>query len=226
MAALYLHQALFQPADAPPPQASSNRHSRHQGRQLSSFSSATLNTTSENSHAPLVDSYADSSAYLDLLSRQPPHPSESSAITELSLHGDPVTDRERRTHWEHAVRRRLHRLKWARRIFRAIICELGATVSIACVITNIEPGGSRMGSIQHSSILSRIHDLSFTRPPSNLTRIGQRGGSVLCISFDFSNPRDVRAPFWMELFSNILLYPTSNFSELFGVDRPSRSRYS
>ncbi|KAI0799608.1 hypothetical protein BC629DRAFT_1591787 [Irpex lacteus] len=72
-------------------------------------------------HAPLVDTFTESAAYLDLLSRQPPHPSEGPAVTELSLHGDPITDRERRRHWERKVRRRLHTLKWARRVFRAII---------------------------------------------------------------------------------------------------------
>lgn len=124
MAALYLHQALFQPADDSQLHPISTRNSRtHPGRQLSSFSSATLNTSSENSHAPLVDTFTESAAYLDLLSRQPPHPSEGPAVTELSLHGDPITDRERRRHWERKVRRRLHTLKWARRVFRAIICE-------------------------------------------------------------------------------------------------------
>ncbi|KAI0691808.1 hypothetical protein BC835DRAFT_1521174 [Cytidiella melzeri] len=116
MAALYLHQALF--ADETQP----HRPTRaHQGRQLPSISSATLNTVSENSHAPLVDTLAESSAYLDLLTRQPPHPSDGSPRTELSLQGDPLTDRERKRQWERVVRKRLRRLKWARRVLRVVI---------------------------------------------------------------------------------------------------------
>ncbi|KAI0085517.1 hypothetical protein BDY19DRAFT_438484 [Irpex rosettiformis] len=122
MAALYLHQALFQPADVPQPHSPSSRHSRQiLSRQPSSFSSATVNASSENSHAPLVESYTDSPAYLDLLTRHPPNPFEGSAVTELSLHGDPITERERKGRREQTVRKRLHRLKWARRVFRAII---------------------------------------------------------------------------------------------------------
>lgn len=127
MAALYLHQALF-PDDTPSPPVSHRPSRAHQSRQLSSISSVTLNTASENSHAPLVpgvDSFTESSAYLDLLTRQPPHPSEGSAITQLSLHGDPITDRERRTVWERAVRKRLRRLKWARRLLRGVIGASG-----------------------------------------------------------------------------------------------------
>jgi hypothetical protein len=122
MAALYLHHALF--ANDPQPPLSSHRPARlHQGRQLSSISSVTLNSASENSHAPLVDSYLDSSAYFDLLTRRVPHANEGFAATELSLTGDPITERERRANWEKTIRRRLRRLKCARHVLRVVIGE-------------------------------------------------------------------------------------------------------
>lgn len=124
MAALYLHQALF--ADEPSLPTVAHRPVREfQSRQLSSFSTVTLQTSSELSHAsaPLIDTYAESPAYQDLLSRQPAHPSEATGLTELTFEGDPITDSERRRRRAQAVSRRLRRLKWARRLLTVIIGE-------------------------------------------------------------------------------------------------------
>lgn len=124
MAALYLHHALFAPDSPPPPSTVQGPHDR----QTSSFSTVTLRTTSEYSHPtePLLQhegELAGSTAYLDILARQPTHPSEprTSWHTGLSLHADPITPRERKRIREQIVRRQLRRLRWSKRIFMTLI---------------------------------------------------------------------------------------------------------
>ncbi|KAI0673148.1 hypothetical protein C8Q78DRAFT_969883 [Trametes maxima] len=134
-AAVFLHNAIFT-TDPPPPASlahrAPNRRVPH-GRQLSSVSSVTLQTSSsEHSHPtePLIHpGSSESSVYLDLLARQPTHPSSPPPRgVGLSLQGDPITLRERRNLWETAVRRRLKRLRWAGRVLLGIICECGWAV--------------------------------------------------------------------------------------------------
>ncbi|OBZ74938.1 hypothetical protein A0H81_05510 [Grifola frondosa] len=129
MAALYLHNALFASEPSVPPalaQRSLDRRNTHE-RQPSSVSSVTFQTaTSEHSHPtePLIQRSSGSSAYLDLLSRQPNHPDHGprdSFNSGLSLRGDPVTPQEVRSHWERSVRRRLRRLRWAKRTLLVVI---------------------------------------------------------------------------------------------------------
>ncbi|KAJ2965894.1 hypothetical protein NUW54_g13963 [Trametes sanguinea] len=143
-AAVFLHNAIFTNEPPAPPasiaprvsigststghgRSSNHRRGPHM-RQLSSVSSVTLQTsTSEHSHPtePLIHpGSSESSVYLDLLARQPTHPSSPPPTrgTGLTLQGDPVTQRERRNIWERAVRRRLQRLRWAGRALTVIIC--------------------------------------------------------------------------------------------------------
>ena len=131
-AALYLHNAIFTTEPASPPSVahthrSPNRRVPHD-RQLSSVSSVTLQTsTSEHSHPtePLIHpGSSESTVYLDLLARQPTHPSSPAGRTQgLSLQGDPVTPRERRIQHERVVRRRLKRLRLVQRVLWVIIGE-------------------------------------------------------------------------------------------------------
>ena len=129
MAALYLHHALFTP-DSPSPPSVAHRSS-HGSHHYSSPSSATLRTsTSEHSHPtePLLNGpYLQAAAYQDILANQPVY-SEVSRTTSwttagLSPSGDPVTSRERRGQWERFVRRKLRRLRWAKRGFKGVIGE-------------------------------------------------------------------------------------------------------
>ncbi|KAJ3557637.1 hypothetical protein NM688_g1369 [Phlebia brevispora] len=117
MAALYLHHALFAADPQPPP---SNARTLHD-RQSSSFSTVTLRTTSDYTHPTESLLQHDeptigSSAYLDILARQPLHPAEPRASwnTSLSLQPDPITPRERKRIKERALRRKLRRLRWAK----------------------------------------------------------------------------------------------------------------
>ncbi|KAH9943904.1 hypothetical protein B0H21DRAFT_747516 [Amylocystis lapponica] len=132
MAALYLHQALFATEPSTPIRAHRSltvrsSHDRH----LSSVSSATLRTSNSDHSQPteplLHPLDSESSVYLDLLSRQPQHPAgpENGSHVGLSLEGDPVTLSERRSLWERVVRRRLRRLRWAKRILLAVIGAWG-----------------------------------------------------------------------------------------------------
>lgn len=127
MAALYLHQALFSESSVPQTATSSStRSSLAQDRRLSAVSSVTLHgTASDHSHPtePLLDSEA-SSAYLELLARQPRHPTSLGSPEEaaLRLEGDPVTAAERRSHCEHRTRSRLRRLRWAK---CSLLCVIG-----------------------------------------------------------------------------------------------------
>ena len=131
MAALYLHQALFSDPSVPQTATtSSTRSSFAQDRRLSAVSSVTLRTASNSDHShptePLLnppDSEA-SSAYLELLARQPRHPSSPGTPEEaaLCLEGGPVTLSERRSHWERRTRRRLRRLRWTK---ASLLCVIG-----------------------------------------------------------------------------------------------------
>ncbi|GBE86959.1 hypothetical protein SCP_1002040 [Sparassis crispa] len=121
MAALFLHQALFttEPSASSelPVLRSPNRVTQHE-RQLSSVSSVTLRTSNSDHSQPTEPLLRpESSIYLDLLSRQPNHPDgpESSFNLGLSLEGDPITPRERKSCLERAIRKRLRRLRWTRR---------------------------------------------------------------------------------------------------------------
>ncbi|KAF5376748.1 hypothetical protein D9615_007895 [Tricholomella constricta] len=109
MAALYLHNAIHAPDYDPNSSTSPHR------RNVSSISNATLQSTSEFSHPtePLLHpSTSESVAYLDLLSRQPTHPSvrRPEWTTSLSLDGDPVTPRERKVFRDHSVKMQLRRM--------------------------------------------------------------------------------------------------------------------
>lgn len=113
MAALYLHNAIFIPEESD----STRGHSPH----TRTISTGTLRTiaTSHTSHSyptePLLQdsSTVASSAYHDMLSRQPAHPAGPRTGWDmgLSLDGHPMTSRERRRFWEQTVRRRLKLLK-------------------------------------------------------------------------------------------------------------------
>ncbi|RDX47657.1 hypothetical protein OH76DRAFT_726007 [Lentinus brumalis] len=139
MAAVFLHNAIFttEPASPPSlahPQSGPHPHWQHRAPnrrvphdRQSSVSTVTLQTsTSEHSHPtePLIHpGSSESSVYLDLLARQPTHPSSPPPArgSGLTLRGDPVTARERRTQYEQMVRRRLKRLRWAQRALLVII---------------------------------------------------------------------------------------------------------
>ncbi|KAI0633025.1 hypothetical protein C8Q77DRAFT_1058952 [Trametes polyzona] len=129
-AAVFLHNAIFT-TEPPPPATLAHRAPNRRGgphdRTLSSVSTVTLQTsTSEHSHPtePLIHpGSSESSVYLDLLARQPTHPSSPPARGPgLTLQGDPVTPRERRSVWERSIRKRLRRLRWAGRALLGIIC--------------------------------------------------------------------------------------------------------
>ena len=123
MAALYLHNALFNPvaSEQSPPTVTSDPYTPHHGRYRSSQSSATVEpsfrtSSSEFSYPtePLLDpEYTGSYAYADLLSRQPTHPSGPTPGWDmgLSLTGDKPTMGELKGFWEKAVKQRLRRLK-------------------------------------------------------------------------------------------------------------------
>ncbi|EMD30901.1 hypothetical protein CERSUDRAFT_120243 [Gelatoporia subvermispora B] len=122
MAALYLHHALFATEPSLPPSLvlrAPNRtgHDRH----LSTIT--TVASVSDNTHPtePLLHG-SDSTVYLDLLARQPSHPSERlrQASGGLDLHGDPITQREYRTRWEQGIRKRLKTLRWTSRVLRGV----------------------------------------------------------------------------------------------------------
>ncbi|EIW56467.1 uncharacterized protein TRAVEDRAFT_65689 [Trametes versicolor FP-101664 SS1] len=130
-AAVFLHNAIFT-ADPPPPASLAHRAPNRRGphdRTLSSVSTVTLTTsTSEHSHPtePLIHpGGSESSVYLDLLARQPTHPSSAPEPRPqgLTLQGDPVTPRERRSLWERSVRKRLQRLRWTGRVLLGVICS-------------------------------------------------------------------------------------------------------
>ena len=146
MAAVFLHNAIIaaEPPTPPPTVAqhappstyapSMSRATRvPHNRTLSSVSSVTLHTLpgSDNSHPtePLMHpGDSGSTVYLELLARQPTHPStpRRTAGPGLTLQGDPVTARERRVQRERAVRRRLRRLRWAQRALWAVVGEWNA----------------------------------------------------------------------------------------------------
>jgi len=136
MAALYLHQALFAPEPSVPPILSPSPHVQLPNRQLSSVSTVTLRTTSHSDHSHPTEALLSpvdtesSAAYLDLLSRQPHHPSSPGSRTDvpLNLEGDPMTPGERRSRWERRVRRRLRRLRWTKRTLLVVIGELSVRV--------------------------------------------------------------------------------------------------
>ncbi|KAJ7055207.1 hypothetical protein C8F01DRAFT_1159788 [Mycena amicta] len=119
MAALFLHNSLWVPDPDADPQ-------RTHGRTTSSSTLQTLQF-SESSHPtqPLLHSAtSEAVAYLDLLSRQPTHPSfprSRGAPAGLSFDGDPTTLRERKTIQEQTVRRRLRRLQVMMRVLEVII---------------------------------------------------------------------------------------------------------
>lgn len=123
MAALYLHNALFNPAASaqssatPTPDPYTPHHDRHRSSQSSVTVVPSFRTSnSEFSHPtePLLNpEYSGSYAYADLLSRQPTHPSGPTPGWDmgLTLVGDQPTMRERKDFWEKAVKKRLRRLK-------------------------------------------------------------------------------------------------------------------
>ena len=126
MAALYLHQALF--ANETPSLPPSLAHRVSQSSQdYSTLSTVTLRgSSSEHSHPtqPLLHGpYPQVSAYQDILASQPifSEASRTSWSTALSLAGDPLTPQERRSRSERLLRRRVCRLRWARRVFRCIL---------------------------------------------------------------------------------------------------------
>ncbi|KAH9837739.1 uncharacterized protein C8Q71DRAFT_754228 [Rhodofomes roseus] len=132
MAALFLHQALFSSESSVVPQtASSARSSFTRDRRLSAVSSVTLHTVSNSDHShptepllnPPIPEASSSSTYVDLLARQPRHPTSPSSAADgaLSLEGDPLTANERRSHWERRTRRRLRRLRWTKRSLLSVI---------------------------------------------------------------------------------------------------------
>ncbi|KAH8077102.1 hypothetical protein BXZ70DRAFT_707715 [Cristinia sonorae] len=142
MAALYLHNALFgnEPSSPPPihrrPLSGRDPHSR----QLSSRSSVTIHaSTSEHSHPtePLLQ--GESSAYRDMLSRQPRYPSGVSSEwdTALSLDVEPASRRELQRLSEISLRKRIRRLRWAS---RSVLYLMGAwalftTIRYAIAVT-------------------------------------------------------------------------------------------
>ncbi|KAI1790544.1 hypothetical protein LXA43DRAFT_890718 [Ganoderma leucocontextum] len=143
-AAVFLHNAIFA-ADPPSPPAATpaiigagahrapNRRSAHaHDRHLSSVSSITLQTsTSDHSHPteslihPDRLGSSESTVYLDLLARQPTHPSSPTHRRDhpsgLSLQGDVLSPRERKERYEKDVRRRLKRLRLMQRVLWVII---------------------------------------------------------------------------------------------------------
>ncbi|KAF7310205.1 hypothetical protein MIND_00394100 [Mycena indigotica] len=127
MAALFLHNSLWVPdPESPPPSVqhthipSSDYGPRH-SQSLShgrTTSASTLAGFSEASHPtqPLLRPASSADvAYLDLLARQPRHPSVRGAGPPpgLSFDGDPMTGRERKEMAERGIRRRLKREKRA-----------------------------------------------------------------------------------------------------------------
>ncbi|KAK7055563.1 hypothetical protein R3P38DRAFT_2847836 [Favolaschia claudopus] len=121
MAALYLHNSIWVPdATESPRGASPHPHAR-------TTSNATIQTLpiSDLSHPtqPLLhSSTSESVAYMDLLSRQPNHPTHPrGSAMELSFDGDPTTVRERKGYFEKVVRRRLRRLKAGIAVLEVII---------------------------------------------------------------------------------------------------------
>ncbi|TFK48217.1 hypothetical protein OE88DRAFT_559700 [Heliocybe sulcata] len=127
MAAVYIHNALFSPemGSGSPPGGSRpvSGHGRnaHQ-RTQSSYSVVTLQTTTTHTHPTesILHSVASvSSAYHDLLARQPPHPSEARSgwSAPLRLHDGPDVLGYR----EKALSKRLRRLRMAKVSFEVVI---------------------------------------------------------------------------------------------------------
>lgn len=131
MAALYLHNAIFIPEESDPPRG----HSPH----TRTISSGTLRTiaTSHTSHSyttePLLQdsSTLASSAYHDMLARQPAHPAGPRTGWDmgLALDGQPITTRERKGFWEQTVRRRLKLLKRVKVALELVMGMLFASIS-------------------------------------------------------------------------------------------------
>ena len=164
MAALYLHQALFANDSLPTP-VQAHRSSRGP-HDYPTLSAVTLRTsTSEHSHPtePLLHGpYPQDSAFQDILSSQPVY-SESSRTswnTGLSLSGDPLTPLERKSHRERLVRRKLRRLRWARRVLRGIIGEMSAVVPALRMAVLTVVVSSCLGRVHHNTILCRLCALS------------------------------------------------------------------
>ncbi|KAF7288316.1 hypothetical protein HMN09_01406100 [Mycena chlorophos] len=117
--AVFLHNAIFVPdPDAEPdsPGLPTPGHTGH-NRTTSTSSLHTL-TVSESSH-PLLPTTSEP-AYLDLLARQPAHPSLGRR-SALSFDGDPTTAQERKEQEERVLRRRLVRLRYARTGLEVIV---------------------------------------------------------------------------------------------------------
>ncbi|KAF7310213.1 hypothetical protein MIND_00395000 [Mycena indigotica] len=122
MAALFLHNSLWVPDPEQHTHIPSSDYGPRHSQSLShgrTTSASTLAGFSDASHPtqPLLPASTETSsvAYLDLLARQPRHPSVRGAGPPpgLSFDGDPMTGRERKEMAEHGIRRRLQREKRA-----------------------------------------------------------------------------------------------------------------
>lgn len=149
------------------------------------ISNATLlTTTSEHSHPtePLLHSHtSESVAYLDLLSRQPTHPSAPHLgwTTSLSLNGDPITSRERKGFREHFVKRRLRRFNVIKGILEFVMGRCLSLMFRGCELTST-PHRSFRG-VQYCSIFYRLHDIRLYRRPERLAGYGNKHRCFVCI---------------------------------------------
>ncbi|KDQ55993.1 hypothetical protein JAAARDRAFT_317116 [Jaapia argillacea MUCL 33604] len=191
MAALYLHNALFSPEASsstlgPQRSQSSGRTPSHQ-RQPSAHSIATLTTvTTHHSHPtePLLHSNNSvSSAYHDLLSRQPSHPSgpQPGWDSALKLEREPVSATEARGYRQRHLREKLKRWKivkvglevliggWAIyntvRYFITFATTPSSTLQIYCLVLGTCTAFS-LALLLASTFLYRFAPHFWTRRPS------------------------------------------------------------
>ncbi|KAF7308031.1 hypothetical protein MKEN_01165300 [Mycena kentingensis (nom. inval.)] len=160
MAALFLHNSIWVPD---PDADDDNDHGR--SSHVRTTSSSTLQF-SEQSHPtqPLLHSAtSESVAYMDLLSRQPTHPSlprSQGAPSGLSFDGDPTTMRERKDMQERVVRRRLRRLRRMTAVLEVIVAAWAAYTTVRYFLAYTQINSSPAGQIA-SIVLGAVSLASF-----------------------------------------------------------------
>ena len=122
------------------PRPSADGHSREHSRQYSILSAATATTSRFSQPSDPLLPAVDSDAYHDMSAYQL-HPENEGGGTHwhhsLHLEGDPITEHEKRQYWELSVRKRMRRLRVAKRVTFAIIGMFKSCTVMACTPTDV-----------------------------------------------------------------------------------------